>query len=133
MANITVKIVTPEKIYYEGECEMVTAPSVEGELGVLANHVPLLANLSAGHIKLFDGSKTQEVFVSGGILNFENDQAIILTEEVIDLKSLDKADLEKQISELTNKISEHLKAGNDEKLAKAQAELNNLTAIQEAA
>jgi len=134
MANITVKIVTPEKIYLEESCEMVTAPSSEGELGLSASHIPLLANLKTGYIKLYNGSNVaKEIFVATGILKFENDQAVILTEKIIDLKNLDQADLDKNITEQNKKIAEHLKNGNDKKLDEAQAQLESLQAIKAAA
>lgn len=48
------EIVTPEKMVFSHDAELVTLPGVEGEFGVLANHAPLIAELQAGEINVYD-------------------------------------------------------------------------------
>ncbi|WP_309716285.1 ATP synthase F1 subunit epsilon [Armatimonas sp.] len=69
-ATFQLDIVTPEKTVLSGEVSSVQVPSVEGSLGVLAGHAPLLAELGVGEcvVRLADGS-TRQLVVAGGFLD----------------------------------------------------------------
>lgn len=76
------EIVTPERIVYTNEVEMVIAPTVEGEIGILPLHIPLVALLQAGELRVrFNDNKDVEWFaVSGGYLQVHEDKVIVLAE-----------------------------------------------------
>lgn len=62
-------IVSPERQIYSGEVRMVTAMSVNGELGIMPRHSPLLADLLPGEVKLITEAGEEEyVYVSGGYI-----------------------------------------------------------------
>lgn len=63
-----VSIVSPEKKVWEGEAEMVVARSPEGEFGILRGHIPFLAALVPGAVRVTSGSSRDVFFVSGGVL-----------------------------------------------------------------
>ena len=69
-ATFQLDIVTPEKTVLSGEVSSVQVPSIEGSLGVLAGHAPLLAELGVGEcvVRLADGT-TRQLVVAGGFLD----------------------------------------------------------------
>ena len=69
MASLEVHLVTPEREVWSGEAEFVTARSVEGDLGVLPGHTPLLAALAVGPVFIDAGGSRTAVAVDGGFLH----------------------------------------------------------------
>jgi F-type H+-transporting ATPase subunit epsilon len=82
MARLTVSIVAPQTRAAHFEADMVTAPSVMGELGILPGHRSLLADLQPGVVTLRAGEKMDRFAVSGGFIEVERDHVTILAETV---------------------------------------------------
>ncbi|MDE5414703.1 MAG: F0F1 ATP synthase subunit epsilon [Bacillaceae bacterium] len=80
MQTMTVSVVTPDGTVYEGEVEMVSARAQSGELGILPRHIPLVAPLDIGAVRLKNGSNVQLVAVSGGFIEVRPDKVTILAE-----------------------------------------------------
>jgi F-type H+-transporting ATPase subunit epsilon len=80
MSTMQVAIVTGEREIYRGEAEMVVAPGVEGEIGILPQHAALLTALKTGemHIKL--GGAQDDLFISGGFLEVYNNTVTVLAD-----------------------------------------------------
>jgi F-type H+-transporting ATPase subunit epsilon len=78
--TLAVEILTPEKRVMQLDADSVVIPSVQGELGILRNHAPLLAMLQAGAIRLRRGEDTQLFAVSGGFVEVQNNQVKIFAE-----------------------------------------------------
>jgi len=78
---LNVELVSPEKKVFSGEAVSVSARTLEGDLGILTDHAPLLGVLVDGKvtIKGSDGS-TNEFNVSGGFLSVSNNRVSILAE-----------------------------------------------------
>ena len=78
---LNVELVSPEKKVFSGEAVSVSARTLEGDLGILTDHAPLLGVLVDGKvtIKGTDGS-TSEFNVSGGFLSVSNNRVSILAE-----------------------------------------------------
>lgn len=78
-ATFKLDIVTPEKTVLSGEAASLQVPSVEGSLGVLAGHAPLLAELGVGEcvVRLADGT-TRQLVVAGGFLDVGKAKVSIL-------------------------------------------------------
>jgi F-type H+-transporting ATPase subunit epsilon len=81
MAVLTVEVVSPEKRVWSGEANMVSARTLEGDIGVLPDHAPLLGVLVDGAvvIKGVDGS-THEFSVNGGFISVARNRVSILGE-----------------------------------------------------
>lgn len=77
-----VAVVSPEQEIWSGEAEMVIARTLEGELGVLAGHIPLLGVLADdGEVRIHTGAESQvTVHVNGGFLSVTKDGVSILAE-----------------------------------------------------
>lgn len=79
--NIQLEVVTPEKDVVKEEAQIVMAPGVLGEFGVLTGHTPFMTTLNTGIVRYTDASgKEQAVFVSGGFAEALPDKVTILAE-----------------------------------------------------
>lgn len=85
------EIVTPERILYTNEVEMVVAPTIDGEVGILPLHAPLVSVLRPGEIRVkWNGDKNVEWFaVSGGYIQVHEDKVIILADEAAIVSKVD--------------------------------------------
>ena len=72
------KLVTPEKIYLEGDAQMVVLPGAEGDLGVLPNHSNIITSLRPGIIKVANLDQTQSLFVEEGFIKFSNNELLVI-------------------------------------------------------
>lgn len=79
--TIQIEVVSAEKSLYSGEAEMVVAPGVGGELGILPGHTPLLTRIKPGVLKinLPDGQE-ELMYVSGGILEIQPEKVTVLAD-----------------------------------------------------
>jgi F-type H+-transporting ATPase subunit epsilon len=89
---ILLEIVTPEKLAYSGEVDSVQVPGIEGELGILPHHAPLVSILGAGELRLRKGGSEESFAVIGGFLQVRPDKVTVMA-ETADMAS--EIDLEK--------------------------------------
>jgi F-type H+-transporting ATPase subunit epsilon len=79
--KLELEIVTPEGVQLHETIDELTAPSVDGEFGVLPGHRPLLAALQTGLISFRVGNKTTQVAVGPGFVEIHQDKAVVLTDK----------------------------------------------------
>ena len=80
-STLHVRVVSPEKVVYEGEASALVAPAWDGKVGVLPGHAPLLALLGVGELTVeAPGGGTHRYHVAGGILKVTGSEATVLTE-----------------------------------------------------
>ena len=72
------KLVTPEKIYLEGDAQMVVLPGAEGDLGGRPNHSNIITSLRPGIIKVTNSDQTQSLFVEEGFIKFSNNELLVI-------------------------------------------------------
>ena len=90
--TIQVEIVTPSRHLYSGAVQMVTLPGVEGEMGVLAGHAPLLTTLNIGEITLHSADGEAEyIAVSGGVVEVLPDKVIVMARSAERAEDIDIA------------------------------------------
>ncbi len=121
MANkILLEVVTPDRLLLSKEVEVVVATSVEGEFAVLYGHVPFLASLAVGELKLKDGNNTDYAAISGGFAEVTGSKVTVLAEA---------AELAREID-----VDRALKAREraEQRLAKAASEQINYTRAEAA-
>lgn len=78
--SITVEIVTPERIVYSEEAEFVVIPGIEGYLGVLTGHAPLVSGVDIGIIKVVKGGAPSKLATSGGFLEVNKNKVVVLAD-----------------------------------------------------
>lgn len=75
-----VEIITPDRIFYTGEATMIEFNTVEGEIGVYANHIPLTTVLSPGVVTITNGEEVKEAAVHAGFAEILGDKVTLLAE-----------------------------------------------------
>ncbi len=110
--KFTLEILTPGRTVYSGDVTYLRAPGIEGSFGVLANHIPFLATLDIGEIKVEIGNKKRFFATSGGFVEVLNNAVSILAETAEAAEEIDvgranqaKARAEKRLHERSAEVN----------------------------
>jgi F-type H+-transporting ATPase subunit epsilon len=91
MATLRLEIVTPEAKTYSDDVEMVVIPGVEGELGVLPQHIPLMTALKPGELKVTQNGKELYLVVGEGFVEVTPTKVSVLTDMAVEESAIDEA------------------------------------------
>lgn len=80
MSTFLVEIVTPERKVYAETANMVSVTGVEGELGILPNHIPFVTPLRIAPVMIKRDGKVDVIAVNGGFIEVRKDKIVILAE-----------------------------------------------------
>ena len=89
--SLWVDIVTIEREVFTGDVDMVIAPGVEGELGILPRHAPLITALSEGELRTIRESGEQSFAIGGGYLEVLNNRVTVLADSAERADEIDMA------------------------------------------
>ena len=89
---LLLEIVTPERLAYSETVDAVNLPGIEGELGVLPHHAPLVTMLGVGELRIRRGGNEESFAIVGGFLQVRPDRVVVMA-ETADMAS--EIDLEK--------------------------------------
>ncbi|HSK51827.1 MAG TPA: F0F1 ATP synthase subunit epsilon [Clostridia bacterium] len=89
---IRLEIVTPERLAFEDDVDSVNVPGIEGELGILPHHAPLLSMLGFGELRIRRGGAEESFAIVGGFVQVRPDKVVVMA-ETADLAA--EIDLEK--------------------------------------
>ncbi len=78
----TLKVITPDRIFYEGEASMVEFNTTEGEIGVLKGHIPLTVIVNPGILTITEAEGTKEAALHSGFAEILQDQVVIMAEVI---------------------------------------------------
>lgn len=94
-------IITQERIVFSGQVDAVNLPGIEGRMGILPNHSPLLTMLDFGEVVVRTGGQEEYFAIGGGFLEVQPDHVTILADsaEQADEIDLDRADSARQRAE----------------------------------
>jgi F-type H+-transporting ATPase subunit epsilon len=125
---VDVEVLTPEGEVWSGEARQVSTRSEVGELGILANHAPLLAALRPTELRLhLSESETKRYAQAHGWLQVYGNRARLLLEEAIAPEDLDSGALKEQLSDAERRLSESEKGSADH--ARAQKDKDRAEAF----
>ena len=129
--NLQLTIVTPEKMVVTEEVDQVNVPGVEGDMGILYDHAPILTTLRPGKVSYQKDTETIFLVVSGGYLEVTDNRVIVLAETAEFLDEIDRTRAEAA----RGKAEEMLANANltNEEFAKAQKKLFRAVARLEGA
>ncbi|MGQ9535089.1 MAG: F0F1 ATP synthase subunit epsilon, partial [bacterium] len=90
------EIVTPERLVYAQDVDVLTVPTIQGEISILAKHVPLVSIISPGEIKIKNDNEIEYMAISGGFVQVLPNKVIILADtaeraEEIDIERAEQA------------------------------------------
>ena len=103
--NFTIEIIRPDKSILNSETTEVTIPSYEGEMGILKDHIPLITFLRPGLIIVKNNSDEKLFFTEDGIVEFANNNLLILSSTTKNLNSLEKNFIDTMIKNSQNKFN----------------------------
>ncbi|MET0304902.1 MAG: ATP synthase F1 subunit epsilon [Solirubrobacterales bacterium] len=113
-----VEILTPEGEVFSGEVSQVSTRTAGGEIGILANHAPLLAALQPAELRLFDGGGEPKRYAqSHGWLQVFGNHARLLIEEAIAPEDLDSGALKEQLADAEQRFSDSEDGSGEQKRA----------------
>jgi F-type H+-transporting ATPase subunit epsilon len=78
---LTVSVISPERVLFEGEVASVVAPAYDGEVGILPQHAPMMTLLGSGELRLGPGGSAGRFKVEGGFLQVVQDHVRVVTEK----------------------------------------------------
>ena len=124
MGKIKYTIITPERIFKEGEADFVVLEAHDGGRGFLFNHCPMFLDLGIGEVKFRNGDSTEYMVVEGGILEIIDNRMIILAETVVYKSELNKDEIQNQLNEICEKnMCERIELSVESKKLKARLKL----------
>lgn len=121
MATLHLEIVTPEALAYQAEVEGVVVPGVEGELGILPQHVSLMTQILPGELRISQGGKELRLAVGEGFLEVRPDRVSILTDMAIEEGDIDEHAAEEAVARAEKEMRDQ--SLSHEELAVVQASL----------
>jgi F-type H+-transporting ATPase subunit epsilon len=103
---LTLEIVTPEARVYSDTVDTVAIPTVEGEVGILPGHIPLVTQVGAGELRATKGGVTQLLVVGGGFAQVTGEKVSVLADSAINEEKID----EHAVEDAMKRAEEALKA-----------------------
>ena len=96
--QLTFELVSPERLLFSADVEMVVVSGGEGDFGVLAGHAPLVSTVRTGVIDVYGSdSISDRIFVAGGFAEVVAGRCTVLAEEAINLKEVEKSSVQERI------------------------------------
>lgn len=114
MTKLYLKVVTPDKLFFEGDIDMLVARTIEGDVGILLNHSPLVTILDIGRIVIKDGDERKVAACAGGYIDVRNNNITVVSdacewEDEIDINRAERAK-ERASKKLEDKDTDTFKA-----------------------
>ena len=108
MSNLfNLEIVNPEKLFLSLEnVSEVVVPAIEGDMGILKDHISIISFLKPGIIKVFSDNEVKELYVEDGIIEFSENSLSILTSRIIYIKEIKKDELSSMINEANEALKD---------------------------
>lgn len=120
MPGIRLDVVTAERVVFSEEVDVVIAPGIEGQLGILPHHTPLMTTLEVGELVIRRGGEEISLVISGGFLEVRPDRVIVLADAAERDEEIDLARAEEAKRRAEEKLASHVP---DVDLAQAEAAL----------
>ena len=106
---LTLEIVTPEAKVYSDTIDSVVIPTVEGEIGILPGHIPLITQMESGELRVTKGAVTQWLVVGNGFAQIDGDTVRVLAENAITEEKID----EHAVEDAMKRAEQELKVAKD--------------------
>ena len=97
---VNLEIVSPEKLLLSRDVDMVVIPALEGDMGVLEGHAPVMAILRGGVVSLYSGDQvTDTLFVAGGFAEVTPERCTVLAGEAMPVNEIERSEAEKRLQD----------------------------------
>lgn len=105
--NFILKIITPDRVFYEAEVSMVEFNTIEGEVGIYKDHIPMTMIIAPGILTITNGEEVSEAALHAGFAEVLPDQVTILAEIIEWSAEIDLARAEESKLRAEERIKEH--------------------------
>ena len=107
MSTLNCDIVTPAEKLFTSECYMVVVPGVEGEMGFLEGHAPLVSGLADGTVRVLSdaGTVANHYCMQGGYVQVTGEKVLVLADRAVAVEDIDRAALPAQLEEAQGRLS----------------------------
>lgn len=119
MSNLTLEIITPEKVVYKDEVNEVIAPTVNGEIAILPNHINLLTQINPGELIVKKGSINQFLAITGGFLEVNNNKISIVANYAVKAQDIEIAQAQ-EAKKAAEKVMSEKATDNEMKIAQGE-------------
>ncbi len=102
---LTLEIVTPEAKVYSDTIDSVVVPTVQGEIGVLPGHIPLLTQVEHGELRVTKDNVTSFLAVGGGFAQIDGDRIRVLAEHAITEEKIDEHAVEAALKKAEQELA----------------------------
>ena len=93
--EFNLEIINPDKSFLnKKDVTEVVVPALEGEMGILKDHISIISFLKPGIIKVLSKSGEDQYYIEDGILEFKNNNLSVLTSSIINVKDLEKSKIQ---------------------------------------
>jgi len=123
--TLKLEIVTPEAKVFSDDVDMVTLTGIEGEMGILPDHMPLMTQLCAGEIIARKGQDTIYLATGDGFVQITGERVAVLTDMAINADDIDEAQVQEALRRAEARMVEKI---GDEEAALVQAAIAHATA-----
>ncbi len=107
--KVPFELVTPERVVFAEEADMIVVPGGDGDFGVLPGHAPLLSTVRPGTVAVYEGDRvTMRIFVTGGFAEVADGRCAVLADDAVPASEIDRADAEER---LNRALLRHREAG----------------------
>ncbi len=97
MSDVQVVIVTPEKTALDMMADFLVLPLVDGEIGVLTGHSPMVGRLGFGEMRVRVGNQTDKYYVDGGFTQIADNVVSVLTGRVLAFDELEAGEIRERL------------------------------------
>jgi F-type H+-transporting ATPase subunit epsilon len=116
------RIITPEKMVYDGEADLVVARIADGDVGVMVDHAPLVSMAEIGDVRVREGEELHVFATSDGFFKVSENLVQVLVEEAVEAGEIDADAAGNQVEEAERELSEMPEDDEDRARARAEAE-----------
>ncbi|MGI6033080.1 MAG: ATP synthase F1 subunit epsilon [Coriobacteriales bacterium] len=128
MPTLQCEVVTPESRMYAGEADFVVLPAANGEMGIYANHEPVVTTLNPGMVRVteHEGNDVVRYIVAGGYAQVEAERVIVLADRAVAYEKIDTSSVRVHIDDLKEKLHDMQDDDPNAAFLKSEIEWNEL-------
>lgn len=123
------RVITPERTVFDGEADRVITRIADGEIGVLADHAPVVSTAEIGDVRILQGDETSVFATSDGFFKVSENLVLILVEEAAPVEEIDVDEAQNQIEAASDDLQEEPE--DEEAVESARAERDRRRRIAE--
>ena len=128
MATLHLEFVSPESVLFSGDVDQVDLPGVEGDMGILPGHAPLVTILRPGIVTIFNGGTRTPIVVTGGFAEVGPGGLSVLADRAMPRENFDTAMLSAEIADAEEDVADATDAQVRDKLVRHLEQLKTLQA-----